>query len=529
MVASTLEIQAVLGLLVAVAGMGIVARWVRVPHPIVLVIGGLLIGLLPIVPRIDLPPDLVFLLFLPPLLYVVAFFTSVRDFRAQAVPILRLAIGLVLATTVGVAVLVHWVVPDLGWPAAFVLGAIVSPPDAVAATAIFRALRVPRSVVTLLEGESMLNDATGLTAYRFAVAALITGSFSLLESAVSFVYVSIVGVAIGLAVGWLVGRVRRALNDPPVEITISLLTPFAAYLPAEAIHASGVLATVACGLYLGRQSPRLMEAATRIQGRAVWETLVFVIDGLVFILIGLQLPGIVSDLAKRPLLTLGLLALLVCGSVVLIRFAWVFLTDLPRLARRDSRNAWREDVVVSWVGMRGVVSLGAALALPFTTASGAPVDRDLLLFLTVCVIVVTLVGQGLSLPWVLKAVNLHADGVEAHEEAYAREAATEAAVLRIGELAREWPDHLPLIDTLRAQYAHRTSHLGEHVDRADGSHQPRASAAEQELIEHRAIRHAVIEAERAAVLGLRDNGEIGDDVLREIERDLDLEELRMEA
>jgi monovalent cation/hydrogen antiporter len=523
-------LQTVLGLLVAVAGLGIVARRVGVPHPIALVIGGLLIGLLPFVPRVELAPDLVFLLFLPPLLYVAAFFTSVREFRAQGRPIFGLAIGLVLATTAGVAVVAHWAMPNLGWAAAFALGAIVSPPDAVAATAIFRQVRAPREVVTVLEGESLLNDATGLVAYRFAAAAVVTGMFSVVESGINFLYVAIVGVAIGLMVGWLSGKVRSVLRDPPVEITISLLTPFAAYLPAEAVHASGVLATVACGLYLGLQSPRLMDAATRVQSRAVWETLIFVLDGLVFVLIGLQLPGIVAALGSRPVFQLVGQVVLVCGSVVLIRFAWVFLTDLPRLVRRTAPNAWREDVVVSWVGMRGVVSLAAALALPFVTADGSPFpERDLLIFLTVCVIVVTLVGQGLSLPWVIRAVGLRGDGREEHEEASARQAATSAAVARIEELAMEWPNHLPLIDTLRSQYAHQASHLGDHVDEADGQHRARASEAEQELIEHRAIRHAVLEAQRNAILELRDSGVINDDVLREVERDLDLEELRMEA
>jgi monovalent cation/hydrogen antiporter len=525
-----LGLQTVLGLLVAVAGLGIVARRVGVPHPIALVIGGLVIGLAPFVPRVELAPDIVFLLFLPPLLYVAAFFTSVRDFRAQARPIFGLAIGLVLATTAGVAVVAHAAMPSLGWAAAFALGAIVSPPDAVAATAIFRQVRAPRAVVTVLEGESLLNDATGLVAYRFAATAVVTGTFSVVDSGTNFVYVAIVGVGMGLVVGWVSGKVRSVLRDPPVEITISLLTPFAAYLPAEAIHASGVLATVACGLYLGLQSPRLMDAATRVQSRAVWDTLIFVLDGLVFVLIGLQLPGIVSVLGNRPLLELVGQAGLVCASVVLIRFAWVFLTDLPRLVPRTMPDAWREDVVVSWVGMRGVVSLAAALALPFTTADGSPFpERDLLIFLTVCVIVVTLVGQGLSLPWVLRAVRLRVDGSEAHEQASAREAATSAAVARIEQLAEEWPNHLPLIETLRSQYAHRASHLGEHIDEPDGQHRARASEAEQELIEHRAIRHAVIESQRDAILELRNTGVINDDVLREVERDLDLEELRMEA
>jgi CPA1 family monovalent cation:H+ antiporter len=272
----------------------------------------------------------------------------------------------------------------------------------------------------------------------------------------------------------------------------------------------------------------------------VWETLVFLLDGLVFILIGLQLPSILMRLADRPPLGLAALALLVCGSVVVVRFVWMFVTDWlahPRRSRADTRTAWREDVVLSWAGMRGVVSLAAALALPFTTASGASFqERDLLIFLTMCVILVTLVGQGLTFPWVLRVLRVHGDGAEEQEEASAREVATQAARDRIEALAADWPDHLPLIDTLRAQYAHRASHFDDRGSAADDQGSPAdgqgasaASAAEQELIEHRAIRHAVIEAERDAIIDLRDRDEISDDVLRRVERDLDLEELRMEA
>jgi CPA1 family monovalent cation:H+ antiporter len=525
--------QVVLGMLVAVAGLGILARHLGLPHPIVLVLGGLLLALVPGVPTLAVPPDLVFLLFLPPLVYIAAFNTSIRDFRAQARPIARLAIGLVLATIVGVAAAIHAVLPDLGWAAAFVLGAIVSPSDAVAATSILRQLGVPRSMITLLEGESLLNDATGLVAYRFAVAATVTGAYSLLDSAASFVLVGVAGVAIGLAVGWLVGRLRRQLNDAPVEITISLLTPFAAYLPADALGASGVLACVACGAYVGRQSGRIMEPSTRLQGRAVWEMLVFVFNGLLFLLMGLELPSSIAQLGTRSLLDLVGLGLLVSACVVLIRFGWVFLTDLPRLLRRDAQaraEVWRQDVVVSWAGMRGVVSLAAALALPFTAAGGAAFpERHLLIFLTVCVILTTLVGQGLSLPWLLRRLRLVPDGVEDHEEAFTREVANQAAQARLEELTQAWPTHLPLIETLRAQLEHRASHFEDHVDDQEGRHPARTTEADQELIEHRAIRHAVIDAQRQAILELRDTGQIGDDTLRSVERDLDLEELRTDA
>jgi len=523
------EIELILGLLVVVAALGIVARRLGVPYPIVLVIGGLLIGLVPNHPTIVLAPELVFLLFLPPLLYIAAFFTSIRDFKSEAKPILRLAIGLVVATTAGVAVIVHQILPDLGWPLAFALGAIVSPPDAVAATSIFRKLSIPRTTITVLEGESLLNDATGLVAYRIAVVAAVTGAFSIVDSGGQLLFVSISGVAMGLAAGWAISRVRKKLQDPPVEITISLLTPYAAFLPADALGASGVLATVACGLYLGRQAPRIMDAETRVQGRAVWETLVFLLNGLVFVLLGLQMPAVVSQLSGHPISVLIGLPVLVSLAVVAIRFVWIFATDIPRLLER--RGAWREDVVLSWAGMRGVVSLAAALSLPLTLASGAALpDRDLLIFVTVCVILVTLVGQGLSLPWLLRAVQLRGDGAAEHEEAYAREVATAAARERLEALAEEWPDHLPLIETLRAQYAHRLSHLGsEHTDGPEGQHPDADQAAEQEMLEHRAIRHAVIEAERGAVLELRDGGQINDEVLRRVERELDLEELRMEA
>jgi CPA1 family monovalent cation:H+ antiporter len=517
------EIELVLGLMVAVALLGIVAHRLAIPYPIALVLGGLVIGFIPIHLNVVLAPELVFLLFLPPLLYLSAFNTSARDFRAQARPILRLAVGLVLATMLGVAVVVHALLPELGWPLAFALGAIVSPPDAVAATSIVRQMRVPRHLVTILEGESMINDATGLVAYRIALAATLTGAFSMFQTATQFVFVSVTGVAIGLLVGALIVRVRKKLRDPPVEITISLLTPFAAYLPAEAVGASGVLAAVACGLLVGRQSPRIMEAETRLQGRAVWETLIFLLNGLVFVLIGLQLPRIMGELQARPLGVVVGLAVLVCVAVVGIRFVWVFLTDLPRL--RIDRQVWREDVVLSWAGMRGVVSLAAALALPLSTGSGEPLpERDLLIFVTMCVILVTLVGQGLTLPALLRWLRVRGDGSEDVEEAFARETATDAARERIEALAEEWPDHVPLIDTLRTIYQHRVSHLAERHNEAASSED-----AEQELLEHRAIRHSVIEAERDAILDLRDTGQISDDVLRRVERELDLEELRMEA
>jgi monovalent cation/hydrogen antiporter len=531
------EVELILALLVAVAALATVARILRVPYPILLVLGGLLPALLPVAPRIELAPEIVFLLFLPPLLYVAAFNTSVRDLRSLLRPILSLAVGLVLATTAAVAVLVHALLPELGWPAAFALGAIVSPPDAVAATAIFRKVGVPRRMVTLLEAESLFNDATALVAYRAALAAMATAAFSVGQAGLSFLLVGFGGVLVGLIVGKAVAWLRHRIDDPPVEITISLLTPFAAWLAAEQLGVSGVLATVTTGLSLGWWAPRIMASETRIRGQAVWEMVVFVLNGLVFILIGLQLSTILPALAERSLPSLIGLGLLLSLTVILVRLAWVFLSAYLKRWFGGSRPAaeaappWPEVFVVGWAGMRGVVSLATALALPLATP-----ERHLLIFLTFCVILVTLVGQGLSLPWLIRKLGVVGDdGAAGHQELHARAVTARAAMTRIEQLAEEWPTHLPLIDTLRAQYGHRVSHFGDHAPGEAGGPEHTADGhtrndeAEQELLEHYLIRRAVLDAERETVLDLRQRGGIDDEVWRRLERDLDLEELRMEA
>ena len=516
----TLEL--VLALLVVAVALTTLAPTLRVPAPVLLVLGGLLLALLPQVPDIVLSPDLAFVLFLPPLLYSAAFDTSIRDLRAHIRPILSLAIGLVLATTVVVAAVVHAVLPELGWALAFVLGAIVSPPDAVAAVAVFRGLGVPRHLVTVLEGESLFNDATALVTYQLALAAAATATFSLGDASLRFVVVGVGGLLIGVAVGWVVALVQRRLVDPGVEIAVSLLTPFGAYILAEELHVSGVLATVAAGLCAGWWAPGLQAPETRLRSRAVWDMVAFLLNGLVFILIGLQLLRILPALATRSLGTLVGLGLLISLAAIVVRFAWVFGSSvLPAPAGRYADILaldWRERVVVGWAGMRGVVSLATALALPLETP-----ERDLLLFLTFCVILVTLVGQGLSLPWLVRALGVSSDQGPSAQERHVRRVAAEAATTRLDELEQEWPTHRPLIDTLRSQYAHRTSHLEELAQ------QNSPDAAEQELLEHRQIRRAVLDAEREAVLKQRRRGALDDEVWRRIERDLDLEALRLDA
>ncbi|OAI39535.1 hypothetical protein AYO38_01460 [bacterium SCGC AG-212-C10] len=520
------EVELVLALLIVLSVVATLAQPLRIPYPILLVLVGLGLGLIPQMPSVELEPDLVFLLFLPPLLYFAAFNTSIREVRAELRPILSLAVGLVLATTAAVAVIAHALIPELDWPTAFVLGAIVSPPDAVAATSIFRGLGVPRRLVTVLEGESLFNDATALVAYRAALAITATATFSFWTTGVRFLAVGAGGVLVGLVAGYAIAWLRRRLDDPPVEIAISLLTPFAAYVPAEWLHVSGVLAAVTAGMYVGRQAPYIMTPETRIRGRAVWDMVVFVMNGLVFILIGLQLPGILSELSSRSTLSLAGLGVTMSLVVILVRFAWLAGDSLLKRAMRrtssadDHPPAWPEVIVAGWAGMRGVVSLAAALALP----AGTP-ERDLVIFLTFCVILATLVGQGLSLPWLIHAFGVADDGAGVEQERVARSSATDAAVLRIEQLALEWPDHSPLIESLRLQYAHRVSHFEEVAASRDGA----SGTAEQEMLEHSLIRRAVIDTERAIVLELRDRGEISDEVRRRIERDLDLDELRVDA
>ena len=513
------EIEVVLLLLVLVTALTVVARRLAVPYPIVMVLGGLLLSRIPGLPEFDLPPDLVFFVFLPPLLFAGGYFTSLRDFKANLRPIVLLAFGLVIFTAAVVAVVAYMLVPTLGWAGAFALGAIVAPPDAVAATAIFQRVGVPRRIVTILEGESLVNDATALVMYRFAVAAVAAGTFSLLDASGSFVVVLIGGVAIGIVVGfvgeWLLAHIR----DTAIAVTITLLAPYAAYLSAEAIGVSGVLAAVVGGLFANR-ALRRSSSDVRVVGTAVWQMVLFLLNGLVFMLIGLQLPGVLRDVDTELSRLAGITAAIAL-AVVLARIVWVYPASyLPRLIpavrRADPNPPWQAVLVIGWSGLRGVVSLAAALALPI----GFP-ERDLILFVVFAIILVTLVGQGLTLPFVIKKLGVVATDDASHDEVHARGLTTEAALARLEELREKWPGHLELVDQLRDRYAHRARH--------DEQHHEDGNAAEQELLEHGLIRREVIDAERQAAIGLHDRGVITDEVLRRIERDLDLEELRMEA
>jgi monovalent cation/hydrogen antiporter len=520
----------VLGVLVAVSALFVASEFSEIPYPILFVLGGLTLGFVPGVPNVVLQPDLVLVLVLPPLLYSAAFFSSLRDLRANLRPISLLAIGLVLATTFGVAAIAHALIDDLSWKAAVVLGAIVSPTDAIAATSIARRLNVPRRVVTIVEGESMINDATALIVYRFAVAAIVSGTFSLSDAAMEFVVNAVGGIGIGLVVGWLVSRVRRQLDDPPTEIALSLLTAYFAYLPAEAIGVSGVLAAVTVGIYLGWLAPQLVTSpTTRLQSQAVWEILVFVVNAFLFALLGLQFQALVTGLNGYSAGTLIGYGAIVGAAVIVIRVMWVFpLTYLPRflfrsIRARDPYPPWQAPVLVSWMGMRGAVSLAAALALPLQTDAGAPFPaRDLIIFLTFCVILVTLVLQGLTLPALIKKLRPPGDDAADVEEAKARKHAAKAAIARIDDLAAEDWVRDETADRMRALYDYRLRRFAARFDDGDDG------ALEDQSMNYQRLRREALDAEREAVYDLRNRGVINDEVMNRVVRDLDLEDTRLE-
>jgi CPA1 family monovalent cation:H+ antiporter len=506
----------------------VLAPVLRIPYPILLVIGGLGLAFVPGLPTFDLPPDVILIGFLPPLLYSSAFFTSVRDLRANLRPVSMLAIGLVAVTMAGVAVVAHWLVDGLTWPSAFVLGAVVSPTDPIAATSIGRRLGVPRRLITVIESESLLNDASALVFYRTAVVATVAGTFSLWEAGAQLVVNAVGGIAIGLVVGYLVRQVRRRLNDPPTEITVALLTAYLAYLPAEALGVSAVLAAVTVGLYMGWYTPELTNAETRLSGQAFWTILTFILNAALFVLVGLQIPEVLDQLDGWSTSELVLSAVGVCAAVILIRLAFVFpLAYVPRFLigttrERDPYPTWRIPVVLGWAGMRGAVSLAAALAIPLTTDAGAPFPgREIIIFLASSVILTTLVLQGLTLPLLIKLVGLEEDGAAQVEEAKARIRAAEAALARLAELVEAGEVREDTADRIRGQYNFRADRFRERLDDDRSEIEDRSQAFQQ-------VRRELLRAEEQTVLELRRAGVISDDVMRRILRDLALEELRLD-
>ena len=524
------SIQTLVVLLVAIAGVAVLAARLKVPPAILLVVTGVLLALIPGLPTLNLAPEFVLLVVLPPLIYSSAVAMSWREFRFNLRPISLLAVGCVTFTTIAAAAATHWLL-GFPWAVGFVLGAIVSPPDAVAPLSIARRMQLPRRLLVILEGEGLANDATALILYRFAVAAVSLGVFSLGEAAGTFAAIVAGELVWGLLVGWLMLHVRRWVRDPRVEITLSILTPFLAYWVPEHVGGSGVLATVTCGLYISWNGPRLISATTRLQGIFFWDLLIYLTEGLVFLITGLQARQLIASIRGYSLRELVMSAVIVCAVVIAARFVWMYpATYLPRwlspsLARRDPAPPWTFPFALAFTGVRGIVSLAAALAIPLTTAAGEPFpSRDLILFLTFAVILVTLVGQGLLLPTVIRLLGLANAGLrERHadrtEEFASRRQAIEAAIERLEVLGKEKELSEELMNRLRARQHDRLKHVAHRSDGNEGH---------RKLIEvHDDIEFALIEAERKAINDLYCAGKIKDEARRRIERELDLREAHL--
>lgn len=516
--------QTVLFMLTVLAAVAVAARKLHVAPSILLVVAGIGMALIPGLPQIRLAPEIVLLVILPPLIYSAGVAMSWREFKFNLRPITLLAFGCVVFTTCAVAAAAHYLL-GFEWAVGFVLGAIIAPPDVVAPLAIARRLSLPRRLVVVLEGEGLANDATALILYRFAVVAVSTGAFFPAQAAGTFALIVVGEVAFGIAAGWLSLRLRQWAHDSRVEITLSLLTPYFAFWVPEHLGGSGVLATVACGLYVSWNGPQLISATTRLQGIFFWDLIVYLIEGMVFLLTGLQARALFEQAQAFTIAQLVTATAWIVLIIIAARFVWVFpATYLPRwlsrsLRERDPSPPWQGPFLLSFTGIRGVVSLAAALALPYTLANGAPFPhRDLILFVTFGVIIVTLVGQGLMLPAVVHWLGLVKIGKEEHRseieaEIAGRQAALDEVVRRLEAAANERSLTEGILDHLRTRNTHRIQVVPRDLE--EGIKAARATAA---------IKKELIEAEREFIFRLLRDGKITDEARRRIEYELDLEE-----
>jgi monovalent cation/hydrogen antiporter len=517
-------------LLTVIAGVAVVSERTKIPPSILLVITGVILALIPGLPTVELAPEFVLLVVLPPIIYLSAVSMSWLEFCYNLRPISLLAVGCVSFTTAATAATAHWLL-GLSWPVGFVLGAIVSPPDAVAPLAIARRLQIPQRITVILEGEGLANDATALILYRFAIVAVSIGSFSFTQAISTFAAIVVGEILWGIGVGWLMLRLRRWVGEPHIELTLALITPYLAYWPPEHLGGSGVLATVTTGLYMSWNGLRLISAATRLQGVFFWDFLIYLIEGMVFLITGLQARSLLAGIHDYSTSEIVFSAAVVSAVVIVSRFIWIYpATYLPRwlipaIEHRDPSPPWQWPFLLAFAGVRGVVSLAAALAIPFTIASGAPFPgRDLILFLTFAVIVVTLVGQGLLLPAVVYWLGLaragrrerHADRVEEYK---ARRQAIEAAIERLNQLAveRKLPDEI--VRPMRARQHERLKLVGHRSDGDDG-HRTLVRGGDE-------VEFELIAAERDLVNDLYRRGELKDETRRRIERELDLRDAHL--
>lgn len=521
------NIELIIILLSAMVILAVATRRFIVPYPVVFVLGGILLSFYPQLAHINLEPHLAFVLFMPPVLFSAAYFTCWRDFRANLQSISLLAIALVILTTFIIALVIKWLLPQLPWAVACVLGAIISPPDAVAATAITQRLKIPKRIITILEGESLVNDASGLILYKFAVAAVVTGQFSLAHASIQFIFAGCGGVALGLMIGWLLVKLRQRLDDVTLSVTTSLLVPFITFIIAEKLALSGVLAVVAAGLLMGWYAPKSLSPHVRVRGAAVWETMIFVINGFVFMIIGLHLPIILQGLGDWSATKLILLAVTIVSVAILVRFLLVFfvvyvlrIIVVDKSCLHNSSARWRNSFIIAWTGMRGIVSLGAALALPYLQQNGIAFPaRDLILFLTFACIIGTLVFQGLTLPFLIHWLGLKDDGLATHEERLARNHISQAMEEELKRLEAHGN-----ISKHALKAAKRESLLYALTRLNDSINDLEIKDTAKELCE---VRQRMIIIGRKVLIDLRHKGEISDEVLHTIQTELDLDEMRL--
>lgn len=515
--------------MIAICVAGLAAARLRVAPPITFLLLGCAIALIPDMPTISIKPEYMLLIFLPPILMEAAFFTSIREFKANLRPILQLALGLVVVTSIAVAMVVMAIIPDATWALGLVLGAIVSPPDAAAATFALKGVKVPRRITSILEGESLINDATGLVLFKFTLATVVTAEFSPTTASIEFIWLAVMGTIIGFLSGFAFVKLYPHIRDLNIEIISTFIPPYAAYIIAENFHASGVLAVVTAGLYVGWHGPSLFGPNFRIPAEAIWKMVVFALNAIVFLLIGLQFPDLLARLSDYKPLYLLVSALAVCFTVAGVRFVWVYLLAygtrflIPSIRERDPYPSWQNVFVIAWTGMRGVVTLATALALPLTLSQDVLFPhRDLLIFLAVCVIVFTIIIQGATLPFILRRLTLKYEERFISEEWHTRYAMTQKALSHLDEMMTDPTVHLPALERIRAHYSERLQSLG------DGPNTPLyatdiPSAANHPLIQaENRIWHEVLREERKLLIALRRNFKVGDDTMHEMLREMDL-------
>ena len=519
------NIAIVIVLLFIVTALAEITDKIRIPYPILLVLAGIGIGLFPGLPIVSLNPEVVFLIFLPPILYSAAWTTSWTDFKKAKRPIILLATGCVLFTTCAVAWIAQMFIPGFGWKEGFVLGAIISPPDAIAAAAATKGLRVPKRIITILEGESLVNDATGLIVYRYAVAAIVSGTFDLWDAGTQFFFAAGGGILLGLVIGFVFKWIHKITPDnPTTDTTFTFLSPYVAYLLAESIHTSGVLAVVTAGLYLSYNSSVIFSQQTRLQANSTWSTIIFILNGIIFILIGLQLPLVLSEISEHSFSTLLKYGAIISLAVIIGRIIWVYPgAYLPRLSKkireREPETNIRQVTVVAWAGMRGVVSLAAALALPLTIANDTPFpNRNLIIFLTFCVIFSTLILQGLTLRPLINFFKITTDGKEHEMEQLARVKIATDVIEHIEE-NYSYALSAETLSQIKNKYEIRIHRIRKDLIQAKYN--------EHQIKEFHRIQQELLGLERQLILQMRENEQISDEVLRKMEYELDLEETRL--